>query len=184
MQDKPRLFKQTYDEYHKLVYHIAFQYLQNQEEAEEITQDVFVKIYQSVDQFKGESTLKTWIYRISINHSLDYLKYKSSKKRWFMFGTKSQSELEYQSISCADQPDTPLLEQEKTAILYREINELPTNQKTAFILAKIEGLTQAEIATIMQLSTSAVEGLLFRAKKTLQLKLAQLFEEYQKKKNN
>jgi RNA polymerase sigma-70 factor (ECF subfamily) len=184
MQEKREAFKKIYDEHHRLVYHIAFHYLQNVEEAEEITQDVFVQIYQSAAKFEGKSSLKTWIYRISINKSLDFIKFKNSKKRWFIFGHKSQNELELAAVASHEQPDTDLLHQEKTAILYAVINELPANQKTAFILSKIDGLTHPEISEIMQLTRSSIEALLFRAKKTLQIKLAQKFEEYQKKKNN
>jgi RNA polymerase sigma-70 factor (ECF subfamily) len=66
-----------------MVYNLALQYTQNTEDAEEITQDVFVKISQKMDGFKNESSLKTWIYRIAINTSLDFLKHKNSKKDSF-----------------------------------------------------------------------------------------------------
>jgi RNA polymerase sigma-70 factor (ECF subfamily) len=72
-------FRLVYEKHHFMVYHIAYQYLQNQEDAEEITQDVFVQVHQSLAKFEGKSSLKTWIYRISINKSLDYIKHKNSK---------------------------------------------------------------------------------------------------------
>ena len=77
-----------------LVYNVALNYLQNIEDAEEVTQDVFIKIYQSLATFKEESSLKTWVYRITINQSLDLIKKKNSKKRFFTFGRKSENEFE------------------------------------------------------------------------------------------
>ena len=67
-------FEEIYHQYNMLVYNLALNYLHNTEDAEEITQDVFVKVYQSIENFKSNSSLKTWIYRITINQSLDFIK--------------------------------------------------------------------------------------------------------------
>ncbi|MFY8214045.1 MAG: RNA polymerase sigma factor [Flavobacterium sp.] len=80
MLNQEESFKRIYDQYQNMVLHTAYQYLQNQEDAEEITQDVFVQVYHSYAKFEGKSSLKTWIYRICINKSLDYIKYKTVKK--------------------------------------------------------------------------------------------------------
>jgi len=180
MQHKKEAFRLLYEQYHMMVFHIAYQYLQNQEDAEEITQDVFVQVHQSMEKFEGKSSIKTWIYRISINKSLDFIKYKNSKKRWFIFGTKSQNNQETLSVESIDHFDLQLENEEKSALLYTQINALPTNQKTAFILSKHKELSHREIAEIMDLSVSAIESLVFRAKKTLQQKLAEKFDEYHK----
>ena len=73
------------DVYKRQVYNLALHYVHNSEDAEEITQDVFVKIFQKINQFQNQSELKTWIYRITINQSLDYIKARKSKKRWAFF---------------------------------------------------------------------------------------------------
>tara|TARA_R110000823_G_scaffold116334_1_gene239345 strand:- start:361 stop:576 length:216 start_codon:yes stop_codon:yes gene_type:complete len=67
------------------VYNVVLNYLQNVEDAEEVTQDVFVKVYQSLDSFKEESHIKTWIYIITINQSLDFIKEEEYKKKFFLF---------------------------------------------------------------------------------------------------
>lgn len=175
-------FQDLYNQYHILVYNVALNYLQNIEDAEEITQDVFVKVHQSLDKFDGKSSIKTWIYRITINQCLDYLKHKKSKKRFFIFGNKSQNEQEYANLSHFEHPGILLENKEQAAILYSVINELPENQKTAFILSKIDGLPNPEVSEIMQLSLSSVESLLFRAKTALREKLAKKFEAHRKKK--
>jgi RNA polymerase sigma factor (sigma-70 family) len=64
-----------------LVYNLALSYVQNSEDAEEITQDVFIAVYQSISSFKAQANIKTWIYRIAINKSLDFIKAKKRQKR-------------------------------------------------------------------------------------------------------
>ena len=178
----PNDFQNVFNQYHILVYNVALNYVQNIEDAEEITQDVFIQVYNSLEKFKEQSTVKTWLYRITINKSLDFIKHKNSKKRFFIFGNKSQNESEYLNISNFEHPGILLENKEKASQLYAVINELPENQKTSFILSKIDGLSNPDIAVIMQLSISSVESLIFRAKATLKEKLALKFEQYRKKK--
>ena len=90
MSSKNSDFISIYNQYNVLIYNIALHYLQNVEDAEEITQDVFVQIHYSLDSFNQKSSLKTWIYRITINKSLDFIKHKNSIKRIFIFGKKSE----------------------------------------------------------------------------------------------
>ena len=175
-------FQNVYNQYHILVYNVALNYVQNTEDAEEITQDVFVQVHASLHQFESKSSHKTWLYRITINKCIDFIKHKNSKKRFFIFGNKSQNETEYLNSSNFEHPGILLENQEKAAQLYAVINELSENQKTAFILSKIDGLSNPEIAAVMQLSVSSVESLIFRAKVALKEKLAIKFEEYRKKK--
>jgi RNA polymerase sigma factor (sigma-70 family) len=182
MKNNAADFQSIYNQYGVLVYHVALNYVQNIEDAEEITQDVFVQVHQSLDSFAEKSSLKTWIYRIAINKSLDFIKHKNSKKRFFIFGNKSQNEKEYLNTSHFEHPGILLENKEKAAVLYATINELTESQKTAFILSKIDGLSNPEISAIMQLSVSSIESLVFRAKASLQEKLSKKFEEHRKKK--
>ncbi|WP_162128225.1 RNA polymerase sigma factor [Flavobacterium phycosphaerae] len=175
-------FEKLYREYHVLVFNVALNYLQNLEDAEEITQDVFVKVYHSLENFNQKASHKTWIYRITINHCLDYIKKKNSQKRFFIFGQKSQNEQEYLNATNFEHPGILMENQEDAAILFKIINTLTENQKTAFLLSKLDRLSNPEIAEIMQLSISSVESLIFRAKAALQEKLAEKFTTYRKKK--
>ena len=182
MIDNQNHFEKIYREFHILVFNVALNYLQNTEDAEEITQDVFVKIYNSLDNFNQKSSYKTWIYRITINQCLDFLKQKNSQKRFFIFGKKSQNEQEYLDTSTFEHPGILMENKEDAAILFAVINTLTENQKTAFLLSKLDGLSNPEIAEIMQLSISSVESLIFRAKVALQDKLSKKFNTYRKKK--
>ena len=159
-----KAFQELYQLFHLKVYNTALGYLQNEDDTEEVTQDVFVKIHQNAANFKGQSQVSTWIYRISINTSLNFLK---KKKRFaiFRFGMPDTNEPDF------EHPGVLLENKEKSKILFKTIQSLPDNQKTAFILCYVEDLPQQEVADIMEISLKAVESLLQRAKKNLRKKL-------------
>lgn len=79
-----------------MVYNVALNYVQNIEDAEEITQDVFLKVHESLASFKKNSTIKTWIYRITINQSLDFLKKKKAKKGFIFLEKRVKMNLKFQ----------------------------------------------------------------------------------------
>ncbi|TSJ42388.1 RNA polymerase sigma factor [Fluviicola chungangensis] len=160
-------FELLYENYAKQVYNLALQYVRNVHDAEEITQDVFLGAYRSLDKFRNESNHSTWLYRITINKSLDFLKAKKRKKRFFWF----TGELTENDSIEFDHPGVLIEYKEETAFIFSCIHELPDNQKTALILNKIEQLPLAEIAGIMELSPKAVESLVQRAKTNLSKKI-------------
>lgn len=181
MSNKQSQLEILYHEYGIQVYNLALNYVQNVEDAEEVTQDVFLKIYESYSQFEQKSTLKTWIYRITINKSLDFIKMKNCQKRFFIFGKKSQNDQEYINTATFEHPGILMEKQEEAAILFKVINTLTENQKTVFLLSKLDGFSNPEIAAILQISISAVESLIYRAKAALQDKLSEKFKTYRKK---
>ncbi len=159
------------------VFNTTLGYLQNAAEAEELTQDVFVKIYHSAAQFEGKSSVSTWIYRITVNLSLDRLKYRKRQKRFgFMvslFG--SDSLVPRLELPQFDHPGVVLENKENARILFHAIQSLPEQQKTAFILSFMEELPRQEVAEVMGLSLKAVESLLQRAKANLRQRLDDFF---------
>lgn len=179
MKDEQK-FNAIYHDFKVQVYNLALHYLLNTEDAEEITQDVFVKVYRSLNDFEERSALRTWIYRITVNESLDFIRKKNSKKRLFSFGRNAAPETEYLKLPSYEHPAALLEQKESIAILFEAINKLGDSQKTAFVLSKVEGLPNAEIASIMQTSVSAVESLMFRAKKALREILSEKFDDLRK----
>lgn len=167
-------FEEIYNNHKKLVYNLALHYVNNTEDAEEITQDVFVKIYEKIPHFNHQSDIKTWIYRITINQSLDFIKAKQRKKNWFLFSNLRVDETK-QSLNVADinHPGIVLEQKEAVEKILKSITLLKEEQKTVLILLKIEGLSQAETAEIMRISTKAVESLFQRAKSNLKQILTQ-----------
>jgi RNA polymerase sigma factor (sigma-70 family) len=162
-------FEQIVDTYQKMVYNLALGYLQNKEDAEEITQDVFIKVFDNLHQFKGQSQLKTWIYRMTVNACLDQIKSKRFKLfKMFFLNTKSPDETTWDIAYHQQHPQEILEHKEGLNRLLKAIHQLPHPQKTVVLLLKVEHLNQRETAEVMEISIKAVESLFQRAKKNLE----------------
>lgn len=167
-------FRELVHTYQDRVYNTALGLLQNAADAEDITQEVFVKVFQSIGQYREEAQLSTWIYRITTTQSLDLLRKKGRKKRTGFLVNLFEKK---NDIPDFHHPGIAAEQKENAAILFKAIRSLPEQQKTAFILQKTEGLSQREIADIMNASESAVESLLQRAKTNLRKQLEGLLNE-------
>lgn len=162
---KEDAFKELYTLYSAKVYNTALSYVQNENDAEEITQDVFVKIHKNASKFKGNSSVNTWIYRITVNTSLNVIK---KRKRFsFLSFTNQNDEKTQKDVPDFVHPNLILENKEEGILIFKAIKKLPETQQTAFILAFVEELPRQEIAQIMETSLKAVESLLQRAKTNL-----------------
>ncbi len=164
-------FESIYNEFKNLVFNICLHYVLNKEDAQDVAQEVFVKLYHSLNQYNPETaSIKTWIYRIAINQSLDFLKAKKAKKR-FGFITSLFHPDSNEPIHDMAHPGIFLEDKESLEGLLLIIQSLPEKQKTAIILTKIEDRSQKDVAEIMEISIKALESLLQRAKQTIEKKL-------------
>jgi len=171
---KEEAFGILYQQYSEKVYNTAISYTKNAEEAEEITQDVFVKIYRNASSFKQKSSLSTWIYRIVVNTSLNFLK---KKNRFSLF----RNNLTVSTSIEFEHPGVLLENKENAVALYKAMDGLPNQQKTAFILSYIEELPRQEVADIMGTSLKAVESLLQRSKKNMRIALEKIYPHRKKR---
>ena len=172
-------FKALYESFKSLVYNTSLGYLQNAADSEEITQDVFVEISRSASSFKGESSIKTWIYRITVNKCLDQLRHRNRKKRFGFLTSIFSKETGELAVDAPHfhHPGVLLENKEKAALLFKLIDQLPEKQKTAFVLAHVEELPQKEVAEIMNASLKAVESLIQRAKANIRNELEKFYPE-------
>jgi RNA polymerase sigma-70 factor, ECF subfamily len=171
-------FRQLVELYKDYVFRICFSFLKHKEDAEDIAQEVFIEINRSVSFFRSESKITTWIYRIAVNKSINYLnskRYKFHTNLVKSIFTKDNKPLKIESDT-NDHSNFILESTEKNNILYGAIDKLPTNQKIAFTLNKIDELSYQEIGDIMELSVSSIESLIHRAKINLQKKLNSYFK--------
>lgn len=161
-------FKEIVSLFQDKVYNTALGLVQNTADAEDVAQEVFIQVYKSVGQFKATSALSTWIYRITVNKSYDHLQYKKRKKRFGFIVSlwNEDNKPVYEPVNFVH-PGVELDKKEAAGMLFRQIERLPENQKTAFILNKIEDLSYMEIADIMNTTEAAVDSLLSRAKQNL-----------------
>jgi RNA polymerase sigma-70 factor, ECF subfamily len=167
-------FRVLVTNYQVLVFNACYNLIRLREDAEDIAQDVFIEIYESIHLFRNESKLSTWLYRIAINKSLNHIR----KNKWknkinsieqFFTGDKNTS-LDIEDVYAHNSPET-IEYAERTELLKRAIESLPENQRIAFTLCKYDELSYQEITEIMNLSLSSVESLIHRAKLNLQKKL-------------
>jgi RNA polymerase sigma factor (sigma-70 family) len=161
-------FKYLVDNYQDRVFNTAIGIVQNAQDAEDVAQEVFIQVFRSINSFKQESKLSTWIYRITTTRSLDLLRSKKSKKRagliQRLFGENNEPVFE---IPDFNHPGVAMDKKENAAQLFKAIEQLPENQKVAFTLHKLEDLSYAEISEVMKTSVAAVESLMHRAKQNL-----------------
>lgn len=160
------------------MYNTVLGILQHPGDTEDIVQEVFVQVFQSVNNFKGESKLSTWMYRIAVTKSLELLRSRKRKKRFAYMQSLFEPSNNRLTIDPPhfQHPGVLLEQQEHAQYLFQAIDQLPEKQKTAFVLHKLEDLSYAEIAEIMQVSLSAVESLMFRAKQQLRKTLGAYYE--------
>ncbi len=167
-------FKTFYEIYKDMIYNVCYRMLNNKQDAEDVTQDVFVKAIRSIHKFRSQAKLSTWLYQIAVHTSLNYTRRKKIAI-WlsldFLMG-----EDEYLLHNSQARPDLELEKNESEALVQQAIHSLPARQRTAVILQRYEGLSYKEIAEVMKTSLSAVESLLHHAKDNLTEKLIALLK--------
>jgi RNA polymerase sigma-70 factor, ECF subfamily len=165
-------FKVLVDKYHVAVINTCMGYLHNRSDAEDLAQEVFLQAYLSINKFREDASISTWLFRIAVNKSLNHLR-DNQKRRNEKTLSLIQSENTNFDIEAGPESgsDYKTIESERKKNLHLAIDSLPENQKTAFILHKYDDLPYVKIAEIMNVSVSSVESLLFRARKKLQKKL-------------
>ncbi|MCX6273916.1 MAG: RNA polymerase sigma factor [Bacteroidetes bacterium] len=164
------VYKDLIRQFGNQVFNTSLGILQDTMDAEDITQEVFIEVFRSVRNFRGDAKLSTWIYRIAVTKSLEHLRKRNSKKGIANPLTISGDDPIGNISEVPDflHPGVQMENKERAAILFAAIGKLPEKQKTAFILHKTEDLSYTEVAEIMNVSVSSVESLLFRAKQNLQ----------------
>jgi RNA polymerase sigma-70 factor (ECF subfamily) len=163
-------------EYQGLVYNTCYSFLNHREDAEDVAQDVFIYAFKSINSFRGEASLSTWLYKLSMNKSFDFIRARKRQKRGSgLLSSMDNEEMSRLNVSDTNQPHTQLEDGEKRQILHAAIDKLPDRQKRAIILSRFEGLSQEQVAEVMETSVSSVESLLVRGKKKLRELLLDYF---------
>lgn len=150
-------------------------FLHNKNDAEDLTQDIFIQAYQSLEGFRADSSFSTWIYRIAVNASLNRVRKNTGNTilhRIDTFFQPIQDKELLSSIHDDVNPESILISKEQNKWVQNALDSLPENQRTAIVLSKYDDLPQKEIAEIMKTTEGAVEALIQRAKANLRIKLA------------
>ncbi|MEZ0542434.1 RNA polymerase sigma factor [Fibrella arboris] len=169
----PAAFRQLVETYQHRVYNTVLAIVRQPDEAEDVAQEVFIQVFESIKSFGGDGKLTAWIYRIATTKALEAYRKRHARKRFAFFTSLFSSD---EAGGLDDRlhpvdflhPGVKLEQQERANVLFAAIARLSDQQKVAFMLHHIEGLSYQEITDVMQVSRSSVESLLHRAKRNLQ----------------
>ncbi|MEO1434539.1 MAG: RNA polymerase sigma factor [Bacteroidota bacterium] len=175
-QGNHQAFRQLVDQYKDLLLNTCYRFVHHREDAEDLTQEVFIEVHRSIHHFRGDSSLKTWLYRIAVTKSLDYLR-KQKKRKTQELSDEQLNRLEANHLTDHDNERLSI----RLKALKEAITHLNDNQRTAFTLNKYEGLTALEIADIMNLKKSGVDALIHRAKAKIRKELEKIVREKSQK---
>lgn len=175
--EEEKQFKKIYDSNIKRIYNLCYGYLHNVEDTEDVTQEIFVKVYKNLKKFKGDSSLQTWIYRIAVNEVLDFIKHRKRKKRFGLVKQIISIDENSENLELPSREAQSLEEFQKREILLNAIRKLNPTQQRALMLFYYGGFNHEEIASIMKKSVASVESLIFRAKRNLRTLLSRFFSE-------
>ena len=163
-QGDPDALKEIFDQYHKKVYRIAYGVVRQREEAFDIVQEVFIKLYRSIRFFKGQSKFYTYLYRMTMNTAIDHAR----EMRRAPFSSLDGMEGFQPSDGVEKRPDSILLHKELEEKVKRVLEKLPNDQRMALIFREIEGLSYQEISETMGCSIGTVMSRLHYARKRIQ----------------
>jgi RNA polymerase sigma-70 factor, ECF subfamily len=172
--------EQVFREHAPRIYNLARRMLGNDADAEDVTQDVLLQVVRKLDTFRGDSQLTTWLHRVTVNAALA-LRQKRANRLKHETGTVADEVLEDAAPASAVKrwdvpPDEPILAAEQHELIDRAIGELPDVYRDVFVLADVQGLDNAEIGELLNLSVPAVKSRLHRARMRMRELLAPHFE--------
>ena len=170
----PEAFERLLDKYQQPVYRFVYRLLEDPSDAPDVTQEVFVKVFRKVGEFRGDASLKTWIYRIAVNEA-------SNRRRWFVRHRKNEVSVDSAVEGMAadadwfiDRRGTPfdlLSREEVRAAIHKTLGEIDQRLRVAVILRDIEGLAYSEIADTLQVSLGTVKSRILRGWEAMKSKL-------------
>ena len=161
-------FEELVLEYEKKVYNVALRMLNNSEDAADMTQEAFIKAYNSLQSFRGDSKFSVWLYRIVSNVCLDFLR--SKNRRPTVSLSVEDDDGEDAQLDVADESQSPelLLDRKLTRdSVRRGLDSLPPDYRQILLLREIQGLSYDEIAQALSLGVGTVKSRIFRARKRL-----------------
>ena len=169
-------YRSLIDQYQGMILNTCYGFVQDEDDAKDLSQEVFIEIINSIHKFRGDAKLSTWLYRMAVNKSLNHIKKYKRASLFSRIDKVLHSDKGEMSASKSFNADAPIINEEQSKRLYQAIDSLSKNQRIAFTLHKIEGVSYAEIAEIMNVTVFSVESLIYRARSSLQKELINFYQ--------
>jgi RNA polymerase sigma-70 factor (ECF subfamily) len=175
IKGKTELFSVIIDRYQSKVFSTACNYTHDQEEARDLTQEIFIKLYNNLQGYKNKASFSTWLYRIAVNRCIDWTR-KKKLQTVSAISDSSDEEIDiYDTIAdSGGGPEEALIKQENKVYIRKIVEDLPEIYKTAIILYYFEDFSPQEISDIIGVPKRTVETRLYRGKNLLKLSLEEL----------
>jgi len=170
-------FDEIFHRHQSMVFNLTLRILGDREEALDVSQEVFFAVYRKLRRFRGESSLKTWIYRIAINCATNRCRWWNRLRRCGTVSldehlNRDESRTFSESLESRGRtPEQALLLQETRICIQRSLLRLPVQQRVAIIMREIEGLSYEEIAELLQISLGTVKSRIARGREELKRRL-------------
>ncbi|PLX19737.1 MAG: hypothetical protein C0597_04935 [Marinilabiliales bacterium] len=172
-----RAFQFFVDKYHQLVLNVCNNILHNHDDAMDVSQEVFIKLYESIENFRGESKITTWLYRISVNKSLNYLRSQKRRKLFSSIDVIFKENNDRNTPKANDlKPGESIEQEENKRALHYALKKLPKKQNIALSLHNFEDLSYKEVSEIMEITVTEVGVLINRGKKKLKSILIEYYK--------
>jgi RNA polymerase sigma-70 factor (ECF subfamily) len=173
-------FRTLVRHYQERLFKVAYGILLDREEAWDIVQDVFFKVFQSIHSFKAQARLSTWLHRITVNHCLNWKRRWKRRLRGFHRPLDSDSndpQGHYPPLGTEEyQPERQVREKQMAEHLWRQISKLPEDARAVYMLKEVEGFSYDEIAEVLGIKRGTVSSRLFYARKKIKKALAPFLE--------
>jgi len=176
IQDTPMTFEEIYARNGERILNLAYRMTGRRTVAQDLTQDVFIKVFEKIDTFREEARLSSWIYRIAMNHIINYIK---REKKMSLFGLltgeneddRFDGQITVWENELPERADSIMEERQRETLIRKLIDELPAKYKLPLVLYRYEDMGYQQIAEQLGLSLSAVESRIHRGRKKLKEKL-------------
>jgi RNA polymerase sigma-70 factor (ECF subfamily) len=164
------VYRQLVERYQQRVFQTCMGFVHNEDDAADLSQDIFIRAYEKLSSFKGEALFSTWLYRMTSNMAINFIR-KRKLRSYFQRMDDDRTSVE---IKSGESADAHVLRTEQKKLLKKALEKLTTSQHKAFVLSYYQDLSNQELADVMGLSLKAAESLLYRSRLRMQTTLKQL----------
>ena len=173
-----RAFDELVERYHSKIYNLIYNMMSNREDAEDLTQDVFVKAFEALPRFKGKSSFYTWIYRIAVNKTINSRKKRNRNRAMSLdqFDQEIKTDENYHDLTAKGSPLRNINLTELQKKLNKALQSLSDKHRTVVVMHDMQGIPHEEIAKVVGASVGTVRSRLFYARRQMQTELAEFMK--------